>query len=203
MPTQCESCYNGGGSYCDPNTYNCWTPILVDVTGDGFRLSDVWDGVNFNLDGTGATTRTAWTVANGDDAWLALDRNGNGIIDNGTELFGDKTPQPSSVNPNGFLALAEYDQSAQGGNGDGVIDGQDAVFSSLRLWRDANHNGVSEPDELHGLLESDVVSIALKYKEARKQDRHGNWFRYRAKVDDAQHAKVGRWAWDVWLRTAR
>ncbi|HKG45697.1 MAG TPA: hypothetical protein VKB02_03155 [Pyrinomonadaceae bacterium] len=184
----CLGCDTCGGS-----------PIVIDIAGDGIALTNPSEGVDFDLNGNGTRDRLGWTRFGSDDAWLALDRDGNGSIDRGSELFGDFTEQPPSSNKNGFLALAEFDRAAKGGNGDGVIDSHDSIFDSLRLWQDRNHNGISEPGELHPLGALNVKALELDFRESKRVDDFGNEFKYRAKVKDTRDANVGRWAWDVFL----
>jgi hypothetical protein len=122
------------------------------------------------------------------------------VVDNGTELFGNLTPQPPSPKRNGFLALAVYDMPQNGGNGDGIIDAGDPVFRDLRIWIDDNHNGISEPSELYSLPELRITAISLSYAETRRVDPFGNQFRYRARVFGIGGSDVGRSAWDIFLR---
>lgn len=194
--TGCESGLQENGRCCC--SWN--TPIMLDLLGNGFSLTNAEGGVFFDVTGLGAPEQISCTEANSDDAFLALDRNGNGVIDNGLELFGNTAPQPepaAGTVRNGFFALAEYDKPANGGNADGLIDQHDAVYEQLRLWRDLNHNGICEPGELNGLADWNIDAIALDFKESKHRDKWGNGFRYRSSVIGNN---TGRWAYDVVLQ---
>jgi hypothetical protein len=177
------------------------TPVVIDTDGSGFHLTSAENGVLFNFSGTGKKIQIAWTAAGSTNGWLALDRNHNGLIDNATELFGNATAQPSSPYPNGFLALAVFDTPAQGGNGDGVINNQDTIWPQLVVWIDSNHDGISQPGELHSLDSIGIHSISLAYTEAPYTDAYGNQFRYKGSLIPDSGDKVDRVVYDVILGT--
>jgi len=196
-----QQCLSQGG-YWGGCADGCYSPIVIDILGNGYNLTDGENGIEFDLTGKGSKHKVSWTSVKSDDAWLVLDRNENGRIDSGLELFGNFTVQDSSISVkdrNGFLALAVFDKPENGGNRDGVINKSDTIFTGLQLWQDMNHNGISESNELHTLPSLDIETLELDYRESRRTDEHGNRFKYRAKVWDANKAKVGRWAWDVFL----
>jgi hypothetical protein len=146
--------------------------------------------------------QVSWTNNAFNNAFLALDRNGNGMIDSGAELFGNYTPQPAppqGQRRNGYAALAVFDDPANGGNGNGKIDPGDAVYSSLRLWVDKNHNGISEPDELIPLAAAGVFAIDLNYIELVRFDQFGNLFHYRTNIENAAERSDPR-CYDVYLQ---
>lgn len=200
-PWTCGDDYNCNGIQdCNEISAVCSnSPIVIDVSGNGFLLTDRSQGVRFDLDRDGRREQLPWTDRNGDDVWLTLDRNGNGLVDDGGELFGNYTPQPPSQDRNGFLALAVFDGRVAGGNGDGWIDQADPVFQRLRLWRDSNHDGVSQPVELRSLGTVGVRRIALQFREFLRVDQFGNWFRFGARIFDGRNRDIGAWAFDVFL----
>ncbi|TPK32407.1 DUF5801 repeats-in-toxin domain-containing protein, partial [Mesorhizobium sp. B2-5-3] len=126
-------------------------PIILDLNHNGFAFSDLSHGVQFDINGDGAKDQIAWNTSN--DGMLAVDLNHDGKIDDGTELF---TPSFGGGKfASGAAALASLD-----GNHDGVIDHNDAAFSSLLIWKDANTNGASDAGELSHLADNGIVSIS-------------------------------------------
>ncbi len=135
---------------------------MIDLSGAGFPLTSANDGVKFDFQANGKPNQYGWTAKGSSVGFLVLDRNGNGKIDNGAELFSNISPQPSTKQKKyGFPALAVFDQPASGGNHDGWITAKDAVYSKLRIWVDANHDGVSQPSELITLAQAGVKAISV------------------------------------------
>ena len=176
-------CGGGGGGGGDPFAdcgldNSCSEPILVNLEPGSYRLSGIDDPVRFDIHADGRPLKMAWTARNAAVAFLALDRNGNGMIDNGAELFGNASSLPDGTRAtNGFAALAAYDTTH-----DGVIDANDPIWPSLLLWTDLNHNGISEPSEIVLLSGSSVTAISLDYHWAGRRDASGNTFRYESRV---------------------
>ena len=177
----------------DPETDS--SPIVIDLNNDGINTLSLDYTRNFDLDNNGFAEATGWIQK--DDALLAYDRNGNGKIDNGGELFGDKTISDnyySYTNPkakNGFEALKEFDT-----NNDGIIDKNDKDFDKLLLWQDKNSNAVTDEGELIKLSDK-VKSINLNYKEI-STDNNGNSIRQTstATLNDGTKVKAD----DIWFK---
>jgi hypothetical protein len=130
-------------------------PLTLDLDGDGLETVAASVGVLFDHDGDGIKNGTGWIQA--DDGLLVLDRNGNGSIDSGRELFGDSTPLAGGgTAADGFAALAQEDTSL-----DGKVDAGDARWAGLRVWQDANQDGISQAGELRTLAALDIVSIQV------------------------------------------
>jgi len=185
---------------------------VIDVLAEGFHLTSLADGVSFDFNGDGQPLFMSWTDPNYHNAWLALDRNSNGTIDSVQELFGYATqpqmPSPDGVR-SGWLALAMYDQPAYGGDGDGAIDANDAIYSQLLLWIDENHDGISQSQELHHLDEMSVARIDLTYNETKSyKDQFGNTFHFESFVtvtsqgSNAKPKLKKQQAWDVVLNAS-
>lgn len=172
---------------------NC--PVLLDLEMDGFHLSGSDPAVQFDIDADGVPDEIAWTKAAEDDAFLCLDRNHNGIVDDGTELFGYATRLLSGERAQvGYRALAELDHPVLGGNGDGKIDSADLMFQSLCVWNDSNRNGFSEAGEVRSAMAAGVVSLDYSYRTTGHRDSFGNLFRYVSRAEmRSRSGRVRSW----------
>ena len=142
-------------------------PLTIDLDGDGIESSGL-STVMFDQTGHGVKTVTGWIKP--DDGLLVLDRNGNGTIDNGLELFGDSTRMSNGqLAKNGFEALADLDT-----NHDGVIDANDAQFANLRIWQDLNQDGISQANELFTLTEKGILSLNVTSTNNLQSLTNGN-----------------------------
>lgn len=156
-------------------THPCTSPLILDLDHHGVETTGLENPVEFDINGDGWVDRIGWTSAHGDEAFLWLDGNRNGRVDDGSELFGTSTRLPSGeFAENGFVALAVYDSYDLGGNEDGQITPADLIWTSLRLWIDENHDAVSQGHEVRPLRAAGVLAIHLDYEEVGVRDGHGN-----------------------------
>ena len=177
------------------------SPIIIDLGGHGYRLTSVADGVWFDVYGDGTPRRTSWT-GDGDEAFLCFDLDHNGRITSGRELFGNYTiPHRGTQAENGFVALGWYDRPEMGGNGDGWIGPSDLIWGLLRVWKDTNHDGISQSSEMISLNAAGIVGISTDYKQEGRRDAFGNLFRYRGTVliREANGRVQGRSIYDIFL----
>ncbi len=144
---------------------DCNTPLVVNFDGGPIEYGPV-AAATFDLSTNGSCTNTAWPTS----PWLALDRDGDGMIRSGAELFGNATAMASGDQAsNGFAALAELDT-----NLDGRISAKDERFSELVLWNDWDADRLGAYGELQPLSETSLVSIDLGYSKRAECDGNGN-----------------------------
>jgi hypothetical protein len=187
MPPSDNTTCPQGQSDCNPS------PIVISLTGK-YKMTSAENGVHFDIDADGIAERVSWTDAADGPGFLALDRNANGRIDNGAELFGDHTRLTNgAIAANGFDAIADLDW-----NGDGLVDAADPAWQSLVLWFDRNHDGVSGAGELVPVRETEIAAISTDYRPSHRKDEFGNEFRYRGEV---VFSRVRRACFDVYLVT--
>jgi hypothetical protein len=211
-PDPCANACNTYGSQSTCESCACFwntpgvcsefpSPIMINLKSNSsnYLLTAAADGVAFDFYGTGIPMRVAWTSPHSSVAFLVLDRNGNGTIDSGAELFGNLTPKrDGTMAAHGFEALLDLD------GGVGVSDGRmsvgDPFYSQLRLWIDRNHNGYSEVDELTTLAESGLTTIFTAYSESRRRDKYGNFYKYEGTALLARrNEEVARRVFDVFF----
>lgn len=142
-------------------------PLIIDLNRNG-KVSTTPGMRYFDMDANGIAERVSW--AGDGDGFLVLDRNGDGKITSGRELFGDNTMMSDGrIAVSGFQALADFDS-----NKDGIIDARDEVFSQLRIWADKDGDGVFGDGEFYTLEEVGIEAISLQYREESTMDENGN-----------------------------
>lgn len=167
------------------------SPIVIDTRRDGIELGPAGRGVSFDVNADGFPDHVQWVRPGGDEAFLTLDRNRNGIVDDGSELFGVGTPLlAGGTAPNGFVGLAQYDQPLLGGNDDGVISRADAIWPELTLWVDSNADGVATPEEMRRPESFGLTSFATIPKVRRYTDPAGNSLPYWAWASAGRRARA-------------
>jgi hypothetical protein len=156
------------------------SPIVIDLARDGVKLGKPGVGVLFDVNADGVRDHVQWVRPGGDEGFLAMDRSGNGLVDDGAELFGVGTPLVLDGRnaPNGFVGLAQYDLRELGGNDDGLITDADAIWPQLRIWLDVNADGVSTANEMRSLRSYGITALEIIPKIRKRMDEAGNILPY-------------------------
>ncbi len=188
-------CHVGGDTMrCDCEHVHVGSPLVIDLDGDGLAFAD--RTVRFDLHARGQAQRTSWIGPR--EALLAVDLDGDGKINSGAELFGNASDCDGRRCFDGVVALARFDRAVDGGNGDGRIDRDDAVFSRLLLWRDANQDGVSQPAELTSPDELGLVGLDVGGATYQTERYLGGTSTVRLRVLTREGFRD---AYDVWFYT--
>ena len=156
------------------------SPIVIDLARDGLELGKAGVGVYFDVNADGVKDHVQWVRRGGDEGLLAMDRSGNGVVDDGAELFGVGTPLVLDGRnaPNGFVGLAQYDARELGGNDDGLITEADAIWPQLRIWLDVDADGVSTIDEMRTLRSFGITALETIPRIRKRVDAAGNVIPY-------------------------
>ena len=133
------------------------------------HLTQLNPALNFDHNSNDFKEATGW-ISN-DDAFLTYDKNGNGIIDDGSDMFGETNAA------NGFEALKKFDD-----NKDGKIDENDVIWQKLSLWRDINSDAKTDEGELISIKDTDIKSIDLNYSNTHIAS-NGNTIEQVSKVE--------------------
>jgi len=163
--------------------------LVLDLDGDGVETRSLAEGTRFDLDADGQLDRTGWSSP--DDGLLVRDLNGDGQINDGTELFGAATRLPDgSVARDGFEALASLDSNA-----DGAVNATDPAFAELRVWQDRDSNGLASADELKTLDDLSITSLGVRPSAELRADQ-GNMVGLVSTYDSADGSRELA---DVWF----
>jgi hypothetical protein len=171
---------------------------MLVLEGSFLGLSAASQGVVFDFSPGPPLERVAWPTQPDIVPFVVEDRNGNGAIDNRSELIGSASPQGSGAERNGFNALSLYDT-----DGDGVVSPNDAAFSRLQLWFDVNRDGLTQRLELVSLSSAGVIGLSLRYQAVERRDEWGNIIAYRSRAFIRRRGGGVQsvWLYDPFLRT--
>ena len=141
-------------------------PIVLDLNNDGVNLDT--NGTFFDLNNNGSKVYVSW-ISN-KDGILARDVNANGIIDDGSELFGDRTLlEDGTTATSGYQALQQFDA-----NGDNTINKNDNIYNELKIWIDKNGDGISQVHELYSLEQLGIQEIKFDQQEINMELEDGS-----------------------------